>query len=77
VDKFTPQLLGRDVIAVAHGGSIRAAVALALGLDPQRALGIAIENCSITRLDHYSNPTEAGWRTVMVNHQPWTGSPER
>ncbi len=77
IDKFTPQFLGRDIVAVAHGGSIRAAAALALGLDPQRALGVAIENCSITRLDHYSNASEAGWRTVMINHQPWTGGIDR
>jgi alpha-ribazole phosphatase len=29
---------GRDVIAVAHGGTIRAALGLALGLDPEASL---------------------------------------
>jgi broad specificity phosphatase PhoE len=76
VTRLTAEFQGRDVVAVAHGGSIRAAVAAALGLEPQRALGIAVENCSITRLDHYAGADAAGWRTVMINHQPWLGDIE-
>jgi broad specificity phosphatase PhoE len=73
IDQLTQEYRGKDVIAVAHGGTIRAATAMALGLEPQRALGLAVENCSITRLDHYYGDAESGWRTVMVNHQPWLG----
>ena len=43
---------GRYVIAVAHGGTIRAALALALGLDPEAALAFTIENC----FDHPHRP---------------------
>ena len=62
---------GRDIIAVAHGGTIRAALALALGLDPEAALAFMIENCSITRLDHIEGPGMGhGWRVVAVNRPP-------
>jgi alpha-ribazole phosphatase len=62
---------GRDIIAVAHGGTIRAALALALGLAPEAALAFTIENCSITRLDRIDGPGMGhGWRIVTVNRPP-------
>jgi alpha-ribazole phosphatase len=62
---------GRDIIAVAHGGTIRAALALALGLDPEAALAFSIENCSITRMDRIDGPGMGhGWRVVTVNRPP-------
>lgn len=62
---------GRDIIAVAHGGTIRAALALALGLDPEASLAFTIENCSITRIDRIDGPGLGhGWRVVTVNRPP-------
>jgi broad specificity phosphatase PhoE len=62
---------GRDIIAVAHGGTIRAALALALGLDPEAALAFTIANCSITRIDQIDGPGMGhGWRVVTVNRPP-------
>jgi alpha-ribazole phosphatase len=62
---------GRDIIAVVHGGTIRAALALALGLDPEAALAFTIENCSITRIDRIDGPGMGhGWRVVTVNRPP-------
>ena len=59
---------GRDIIAVAHGGTIRAALALALDLDPEAALAFTIENCSITGIDRIDGPGMGhGWRVVRVN----------
>jgi len=59
---------GSDIIAVAHGGTIRAALGLALGLDPEAALAISIDNCSITRIDRIDGPGMGhGWRVVTVN----------
>jgi alpha-ribazole phosphatase len=59
---------GRDIIAVVHGGTIRAALALALGLDPEAALAFTIGNCSITRIDRIDGPGMGhGWRVVTVN----------
>ena len=48
---------GRDIIAFVHGGTIRAALALALDLSPARALAFVIGNCSITRLDYIADGT--------------------
>jgi alpha-ribazole phosphatase len=62
---------GRDIVAVTHGGVIKAAIALALGLGPEGGLKFAIENCSLTRLDHLTLNGDFGWRVGMVNHQPW------
>ena len=62
---------GRDVVAVTHGGVIKAAIALALGLGPEGGLKFAIENCSLTRLDYLTLNGDFGWRVGMVNHQPW------
>jgi alpha-ribazole phosphatase len=52
-----------DVIIVAHAGTIRAALALALELSPERALRFAIDPLSLTRLDRLDD----AWRVVMVN----------
>src|SRR5215475_3542610 len=66
---------GRDVIAVGHGGTIKAAVGLALGGQPDKGLTFDIDNCSVTRLDHFAIPgqgaSEGNWRLPMVNQQPW------
>ncbi len=62
---------GRDIIAVVHGGTIRAALALALGLDPEASLAFTIENCSITRIDRIDGPGMGhGWRIVTMNRPP-------
>lgn len=62
---------GRDVIAVGHGGTIKAAVGLALGGQPDKGLAFDIDNCSVTRLDHIKGPGHSSWRLPMVNQQPW------
>ena len=68
VDRRTARHAGADIVAVAHGGSIRAALALALGLEPERALAFSIDNLSITRIDHVDGPARGGaWRVVAVN----------
>jgi alpha-ribazole phosphatase len=62
---------GRDVIAVAHGGTIRAALGLALGLEPEACLAFTMDNCSVTRIDHIDGPGMGhGWRVVTVNRPP-------
>ncbi|WP_454619657.1 histidine phosphatase family protein [Bradyrhizobium cenepequi] len=62
---------GKDVIAVGHGGTIKAAVGLALGGQPERGLAFDIDNCSVTRLDHIASADTSLWRLPMVNQQPW------
>ncbi|HSJ39575.1 MAG TPA: histidine phosphatase family protein [Xanthobacteraceae bacterium] len=71
IDRITAEHAGRDVIAVAHGGTIKAAVGLALGGQPDKGLTFDIDNCSVTRLDHFAAPARSVWRLPMVNQQPW------
>jgi len=67
----TERHAGRDIVAVTHGGAIRAALAVVLGLEPERALGFSIDTCSITRFDHIQGPGEgASWRILAVNRHP-------
>jgi alpha-ribazole phosphatase len=48
---------------VVHSGTIRAALCIALDIDPEAALRFVIQPLSITRIDHLRN----GWRVVSVN----------
>ena len=57
---------GEDVVIVSHGGTIRAAVAHALGVAPDNALHLSIQNLSLTRLERHPE----GWRVVCVNELP-------
>jgi len=70
IERITGAQLGSDVVAVAHGGTIRAAIAIALGLPPRGGLSFMIDNCSLTRLDHYQGRQSSGWRVTMINHRP-------
>ena len=61
---------GNDIVVVAHGGSIRAALAAALDIEPERALGFSIDNLSVTRLDHIEGQSfGAAWRVAFVNRR--------
>jgi alpha-ribazole phosphatase len=72
VDRLTAEHRGRDIIAVTHGGTIKAALSLALGIPAENALAFAIDNCSITRLDHLGASTvQTRWRVITVNQRPW------
>ena len=71
IDRITIEQAGNDVIAVGHGGSIKAAIGVALGGLPEKGLAFDIDNCSVTRLDHFASPGHANWRLPMVNQQPW------
>jgi len=75
--RLTTAWPGRDIVAVAHGGSIRAALAVALEIEPERALAFAVDNCSLTRIDHIDGAGFSGgvapkgsWRVGAVNLHP-------
>ena len=73
IHKLNQRFVGQDIVAVAHGGTIRAAIALALDLAPESALAFAVYNISVTRLDHF--PADAGgqgnaWRVNFTNQPP-------
>ena len=74
IDRLTAANGGRDIVAVAHAGSIRAALAVALDLDPWKCLAVQIDNLSLTRLEHVPARLDLGhanaWRVVTVNQAP-------
>src|SRR5271169_3445039 len=65
IDRITREHAGEDVIAVGHGGTIKAAVGLALGGQPDKGLAFDIDNCSVTRLDHFASTGRGIWRLPM------------
>jgi alpha-ribazole phosphatase len=71
IERISAEQAGKDVIAVAHGGTIKAAIGLALGNQPEQGLAFDIDNCSVTRLDHFASAGQSRWRLPMVNQQPW------
>ncbi len=52
-----------DVVLVVHSGTVRAALAVALDLEPDGALRFVIDPLSLTRIDRLAS----GWRIVAVN----------
>lgn len=54
-----------DVVVVAHSGTIRAVLAIALDLAPDGALRFVIDPLSLTRIDRLAS----GWRVVAVNQR--------
>ena len=66
LDRLADQHAGEDVVIVSHGGAIRAALAHAIGSDPDVVLHFSVQNLSLTRLEHHPE----GWRVVCVNELP-------
>lgn len=61
---------GRDIVCVAHGGSIRASVARALGLTPEAALQLTVDTVSLTRIDRII--PDHGPPTYRIGPLNWT-----
>lgn len=72
IERLTRHFAGRDIVAVAHGGTIKAMLAISLGLPPDHALSFTVDNCSITRADHLMLNDGEFWRIAAVNHRPWS-----
>ncbi len=74
ISDLTQAHAGRNIIAVTHGGTIRAAIQHALRVPGSTAHAFIIDNCSITVLDHLRDQAKPGadvWRVSAVNHRPW------
>ncbi len=71
IDRLTEEHRGRDIVATAHGGTIRAALAHAFDLHPEAAVRFEIDNVSITLIEHFeqADPDHA-WRVAFVNYMP-------
>jgi len=74
IDRINGEFQGRDIVAVTHGGTIRAAVAHAMQTEPVMALAVTVDNLTLTRLDHFSTGLFKGqggdWRILGVNLPP-------
>ncbi|HWX50316.1 MAG TPA: histidine phosphatase family protein [Roseomonas sp.] len=66
LEEMVEQRTGEDLVIVAHGGSIRAAVAHALKLDPHQAFQLSVKNLSLTRLENHAGH----WRVASINEEP-------
>ncbi len=63
LERLAAERCGEDVVAVSHGGAIRAAVAHAMAVSAHAALHFSVQNLSLTVLERFA----AGWRVVCVN----------
>tara|TARA_Y100001933_G_scaffold168712_1_gene166937 strand:+ start:136 stop:765 length:630 start_codon:yes stop_codon:yes gene_type:complete len=72
ITNITTKYAGNDIVCVSHGGTIRAAIAIALGLGPEKALSITAANCSLTRLAHITdrNSNTGVWSIETINFDP-------
>lgn len=62
-ERFFEEFSGGPLVAVVHSGTVRALLAVALGLEPKRALSFVIDNLSLTRIDRIGRE----WRVNFVN----------
>ena len=71
IERLTALHKGRDIVAVAHGGTIRAALAVALELKPEQGMAISFGTLSVSVLEHVEDGLLRGaggvWRVVGVN----------
>lgn len=68
-DRLNRSWAGRDIVAVIHGGTIRAILANALGLSLEAALSFHIDTLSLTRLEYINGVDQPGWRVSAVNQR--------
>ena len=72
LNELSDRFAGHDIVCVAHGGSVRAALALALGVEPAIALRFSVGTLSTTLLDrlHPEPGFAGGWRIRGTNIPP-------
>ncbi len=74
IDRYTADHAGRDIVAVTHGGTIRAALTHSLGLTPEGGMSFTVSTLSVTCLEHVPGGLLRGrggaWRVVRVNAPP-------
>ncbi|MFK7891592.1 MAG: histidine phosphatase family protein [Granulosicoccus sp.] len=72
VEKMTQEHQGRNLICVAHRGTILAALQIALDLPVRNSVSFDIGNVSLTRLTHHADVPEGGpaWKVADVSWLP-------
>jgi alpha-ribazole phosphatase len=67
VEQLNTHHTGRDIVAVTHTGSIRAAITHALGGDARAGLSFQLAPLSLTRIDAIHQDDNVWWRVSGVN----------
>ena len=67
VEDITALHGGRDIVVVAHAGSIRAAISHALSGDARAGLSFKLAPLSLTRIDAIQRDDNTWWRVGGVN----------
>lgn len=71
IEEYTRTHEGRDIVCVSHGGTVRAALAHAMGVDPAVGMAISVHTLSVTVIEHVPDRLLRGrggaWRIVHVN----------
>ena len=71
IERRTQEHAGGDIVAVAHGGTIRAAIAHGLSLSPETGMSFSVGTLSVTRLEHVEggllNGKGKSWRVAYIN----------
>jgi broad specificity phosphatase PhoE len=67
IERLADRVPDGDAVVVAHGGTIRAAIAHAMGLSADQALRFSVKNLSLTRLERQGRQ----WRVASVNEEPF------
>jgi alpha-ribazole phosphatase len=76
VENFVNRMIethqGKDLVCVAHRGTILAALQIALDLPMKNSVSFDIGNVSLTRLTHHGDVAEGGpdWRVLDVSWLP-------
>ena len=72
ITRMTFEHQGKDLVCVAHRGTILAALQLALDLPLRNSVSFDIGNVSLTRLTHHADVPDGGpqWRVVDVSWLP-------
>lgn len=72
VDRMTAAHRGKDIVCVAHRGTILAALQMALDLPLRNSVSFDVGNVSLTRLTHHADVPEGGpqWRVGDVSWLP-------
>jgi len=72
IERMNAEHRGKDVVCVAHRGTILAALQIALDLPLRNSVSFDIGNVSLTRLTHHADVPEGGpqWRVVDVSWLP-------
>ena len=71
IDRVNNEYMGKTIVSVVHGGTIRAAITYALNLPAEIGMSFTVDNLSMTCLEYIDGGLLMGkgsaWRVICVN----------